>query len=125
MGTGKANPGGAERKHSKLDLENVDSWLPPEVAPSLSRMIAARNRKQLRDGDAASSYAYDTGARGVERDDPSGSDDDYRTLLCWESLAAGCAESPEDDLQETGVSSEVPPDEETVRDLGEFDDFYG
>ena len=117
MGTGKANPGGAERKHSKLDLENVDSWLPPEVAPSLARMIAARNRKQLRDGDAASSYAYDTGARGVERDDP--------TLLCWESLAGGYAESPEDDLQEAGVPSEVPPDEETVRDLGEFDDFYG
>ena len=99
--------------------------MPPEVAPSLSRMIAARNRKQLENGVAASSYSYDTGARGVERDDPYRSDEDYHTLLSPESLTAGCAESPEDDLPEAAVSSEIPPDEETADDPTEVDDFYG
>ena len=68
METGKANLGGDNEIYSNIDLENVESWLPLEVARSLSRMIAVRNRKQLEDSIAASSCAIDLDALDVERE---------------------------------------------------------
>ena len=47
MSTDDANLNGGKNKYSKIDLDNVDSWLPEEVQRSLARMLAAQGRRQL------------------------------------------------------------------------------
>ena len=69
MGIVMTNPGGDNEGYSKIDLENVDSWLPPEVGISLSKMIAARNRSQLEDANAASSRAICVDPLSPEREE--------------------------------------------------------
>ena len=46
MRAGESNRERDNKKYSKIDLDDIDSWLPPDVAQSLARMIASRNRKQ-------------------------------------------------------------------------------
>ncbi len=43
-------PGTDNEKYSKIDLDNIDSWLPHEVALSLARIVSFRNRKQYEAG---------------------------------------------------------------------------
>ena len=127
MGTGKANSsGGDNERYSKIDLEDVDSWLPPEVDRFLARMIAARNRKQLEDGIDEGSCAIDLGALGVEQDDPPPSDGGHRILSGSEPLALDFVESSEVGTPEAAVLSDSQAGEETVDDGGEVneDDFW-
>ncbi len=125
MKTGKANSGGDNETYSKIDLADVDSWLPPEVARSLSRMIAARNRKDLEEGIAANSYAYDVDALGVEQDDRPPSDGDHRILSGSEPLALEFVESAEVGRPEAVVLLDSQADEEKVDDGGEAEASWG
>lgn len=125
MVTGKTNSGGDNERYSKIDLLDVDSWLPPEVARSLSKMIAARNRKDLEEGIAANSYAYNVDALGVEQDDPPPSDGDHRILSGSEPLALEFVESAEVGRPEAVVLSGSQTDEEKVDDGGEAEASWG
>ena len=125
MGTGNTDLGGDYQRYSNIDLENVDSWLPPEVAQSLARMIAARNRKQLEESIAASSYAYDVDSRSVARDDSSSADGDYRTLLRPDLPILTGSGSSEVDSGVAEVPSRVPHGEVTEGDSAGGDDFSG
>ena len=126
MGIEKANLGREERQeYSKIDLENVDSWLPGKVAGFLAKMIAARNRKQLEESIAASSYAYNLDAQGVTRDDSLEADGDYPRMLRPEPPTLTGSGSSEIDSGEAAFPSEVPRAEETVEDAAGVDDFSG
>ena len=54
---------GGSGEHSKIDLEDVDSWLPEKVQRSLAKMIALQGRGQLR--DVSSVYEPSTGSGGI------------------------------------------------------------
>ena len=125
METGKANLGGDNDRYSNIDLENVESWLPPEVARSLSRMIAVRNRKQLEDSIAASSCAIDLDALDVEREALPAVDGDHHVLSKSEFLTLDCAETSEVGMSEAVVIPDSQVDGEIVEGGGELDDSLG
>jgi hypothetical protein len=56
----KANLDGGKQNYNKIDLENVDSWLPEDVQRSLAKIIAARGRRRL--GEASGVDEPSTGS---------------------------------------------------------------
>ena len=86
MKTEKANLDRGNEKYSKIDLADVDSWLPPEAALFLSKTIAARGWSQL-------SEAVDSnGGDAAEWDDMPKVARDYHLLMELELLETdrGC-----------------------------------
>ena len=85
MDAGESNKDRANEKYSKIDLEDIDSWLPPEVGQSIARMIASRNRKQCGAGLEAGD--------SVEWEDMPQVGRDYHALLVSNSASP----DPQDD----------------------------
>ena len=86
MKTEKANLDRGNEKYSKIDLADVDSWLPSEAALFLSKTIAARGWSQL-------SEAVDSnGGDAAEWDDMPKVARDYHLLMELELLETdrGC-----------------------------------
>ena len=126
MKPSKANPDDENKIHSKIDLEDLNSWLPPEVERSLTRMIASRNRKQLEGGAGASSRETDMDALAADRDGPPEPDGGGGPSFGPEFPGPGTVESPEARPPEGPVLSDYGQvDDETVDDGGEVDDSSG
>ena len=85
---------GGIKKYSKVDLEDVDSWLPPDTALFLAKTIAARGWSQL--SEAVSSNSGDT----AEWQEMPKVARDYHGLLEMELLEVSGVE----------LGGEVPPE---------------
>ena len=57
------NLSGGEERHSRIDLEDVDSWLPESAQDSLSEIVAARGRRQF--AGASGVDVVDTGSESL------------------------------------------------------------
>ena len=126
MWAGNANPDGEDTQYSKINLEDVDSWLPPEIALSLSRMIAARNRKDLEEGISPVSHAIDLAAPGIEPEGPSLAKGDRHILPGSEFLVPDSVESSEVGPPEAAVpSDDSHADQDTEDSGGEADASWG
>ena len=105
MKRSKANLSTFDKKHSKIDLDDVDSWLPPEAQLFLSKAIAARGRRQV--AEAANS---DDGDSGEWQEMPKVGKD-YHLLKELGLLEVGGVESSENESPEGPDESEDPEGE--------------
>ena len=108
MGPGESNRERGNQKYSKVDLDDIDSWLPPDVALSLARMIAHRARKQHQ----ASLEADGSG----EWEDMPQVGRDYHAML-----ASGSLEPEEADV-DGGELEVIPLNEGVVEDCDDAGD---
>lgn len=105
MNTEKANLDAGNEKYSKIDLDDVDSWLPPETVSFLSKVIAARGWSQL--SEAVDSNGGDAAEWGempkVARD--------YHLLLELELLEThtACLPAEEDSAEGGDLEGESVP----------------
>ena len=105
MKSSKSNSFKGNKKYSKIDLEDVDRWLPPEAQLFLSKAIAASGWSQL-----AEATDSDDGGSGEWQEMPKHGQD-YHLLKDLGLLEAGGVESLEKEASEVADESEDPEGE--------------
>ena len=127
METEYSNLDGGNESYSKIDLNDVDSWLPPEAALFLSKAIAAQGWSQLAE-------AVDSG-EPIEDGDPVSAEwegmpkmgRDYHIMLDLDFLEIGVVDSTDGDDQTPGDSPDGESEvvrEESKDSEGEGVPFY-
>lgn len=101
MGSGKEDLDGGKKSYSKIDLEDVDSYLPPAAALFLSKALSSRGWGQLREA-----RGLDAGEVAAEWEDLPKAAGDYLRSLDSGLLKRGGADSRD----ESGPVPEDSPD---------------
>ena len=127
MGTEYETLGGGNENYNKIDLDDVDSWLPPEAALFLSKAIAAQGWSQLEEAVDSGEPALDGDPVSAEWEDMPKTGRDSHILMDLDFLEIGVVDSTDGDDQTPGDSPDGESEvvgEESKDSEGEGVPFY-